>query len=341
LEQWHNMDARLIVTFSLFGLIYGVVLNRSGFCFSQAAFELFYLRSRETVNGIMLGLLAATLGFGVVAAVRQHAGLSIAPHLLSLPAGVGAIVGGALFGLGMTIAGMCAVGTLQRAGEGYCVAWIVLTGILLGAAAYPFQALLSGLTARAEPLSLEDWVGPLPGFGITLLALATIWVALLRTSGRAGESGPTSLFRRASLSAPAVIGGAALGLLNTAQMSVSVPWTAGYPLAALPSVVRSSPEVPLATVAGPLALNAGLVLGAALSSLHQKEFRLTWPRSRRDLLSALLGGVLMGWGIRAAHACNIGGLFSAIPSLAISGWFYLAGLLPGAWLGTKVVARLR
>jgi hypothetical protein len=45
--------------------------------------------------------------------------------------------------------------------------------------------------------------------------------------------------------------------------------------------------------------------------------------------------------IRAAHACNIGGFFSALPSLALSGWLYIAGLLPGAWLGTKVVARLR
>jgi len=45
--------------------------------------------------------------------------------------------------------------------------------------------------------------------------------------------------------------------------------------------------------------------------------------------------------IRSAHACNIGGVFSAIPSLALSGWLYLVGLLPGAWLGTKVVARLR
>jgi len=336
------MGARFILIFALFGLAYGIVLQRSGFCFSQAAFELFDLRSREAVNGVMVGLLLATVGFGAVTLVRQAAGLPVAPHLLLLPAGVGTLFGGALFGGGMTVAGMCAVGTLQRLGEGYGVAWVVFAGILAGAATYPFEPLFSrGVIPAAPMLSIGEGRSPFLGFLLTILALSILWLALLRKSRLSGGSGSARRPRLSSLAAPAVIGGAALGLLNTAQMAIAVPWTAGYPLAMIPSLVRSVPGVSVAAVAPPLALNAGLVLGAALSSLLQKEFRLTWPRSRRDLVVALLGGLLMGWGIRAAHACNIGGVFSAIPSLAVSGWVYLLGLLPGAWLGTKVVAKFR
>lgn len=336
------MNVHLILIFAVFGLAYGIVLQRSGFCFSQAAFELFFLRSREAVNGIMLGLLLATLGFGAVMATRHQLGLPGASHLLLPPAGVGTVFGGALFGLGMTVAGMCAVGTLQRLGEGYCVAWAVFAGLLAGAVTYPFESLFSRWIPLAAPArSLAEWVGPFLGFGLTALALSALWLLLLRAGPRPGGADRTRPFRLSVLVAPAVLGGAALGLLNTAQMAIASPWTAGYPLAMIPSVVRSAPGISFAAVAPPLALNAGLVLGAALSSLHQKEFRLTWPSRRADLLVALLGGVLMGWGIQAAHGCNIGGLFSALPSLAVSGWLYLAGILPGAWLGTKVVARLR
>ncbi len=336
------MDVRLVLIFALFGLTYGVILNRSGFCFSMAAFELFLLRSREAVSGIMAGLLLATLGFGAVMAARQQLGLSVASHLLLPSAGIGTLFGGALFGLGMTVAGMCAAGTLQRLGEGYCVAWAVFAGILAGAATFPFEPLFSRWIPLAAPaLPLAERVGPFLGVCLTALAIGALWLLLLRTGPRPGGAGGTRPFRLSVLAAPAVLGGAALGLLNTAQMAIASPWTVGYPLAMVPSVVRSAPGVSLAAVAPPLALNAGLVLGAALSSLVQKEFRLTWPARRGDLLIALLGGVLMGWGIRAAHGCNIGGMFSALPSLAVSGWLYLVGLVPGAWLGTKVVARLR
>ncbi len=336
------MNAYILPIFALFGLTYGVILQRSGFCFSQAAFELFYLRSREAINGIMAGLLIATLGFGAVTLFRHHAGLPTAPHLLLLPVGVSTIFGGALFGLGMTIAGMCAVGTLQRLGEGYGLAWAVLAGVLAGSATYPFQSAFSrwgSLDASAR--SLADSMGPLLGYVLTLLAIAALWIILLRPR-RAPRTPPPPLpARLRSWVTPALLGGAALGLVNTAQMALSVPWTAGYPLALIPSLLSSTPAAPLSSVAPLLALNGGLVLGAALSSLLQKQFRFTYPRRGRDLLVAILGGLLMGWGIRAAHACNIGAVFSALPSLALSGWLYLVGLLPGAWLGTKVVARLR
>jgi uncharacterized membrane protein YedE/YeeE len=336
------MNPQLILIFALFGLGYGIILQRSGFCFSKAAFELFYLRSRDSVNGVMVGLVLATVGFAAVTLWRERAGLATTPHLLLLPAGFSTVLGGLLFGIGMTVAGMCAVGTLQRMGEGHGIAWAVFAGVLAGAVSYPFRHLFSGWDPGGAPaLSIGDWFGPLFGFALTLLILGGMWAILLRPARRAPSSAQPPAPRLRSWVGPAVLGGAALALLNTAQMAVAVPWTAGYPLAMLPSALSWAPTASLASMAAPLALNAGLIFGAALSSLLQRDFRFTWPRSRRDLVVAAIGGLLMGWGIRAGHACNIGGVFSSIPSLALSGWLYLVGLVPGAWLGTKIVVRLR
>lgn len=333
------MSQELVLIFALFGLAYGVVLQRTNFCFAHAAFELFYLRSREAVNGVLVGLLITTLGFGLVATARLHAGLSATDHLLSPPLGIGTLLGSIVFGFGMTIAGMCAVGTLLRIGEGYLVGWAVLVGILVGAATYPFQA----LTSRAPSVSLTQWITPPVGSAITFLAILLVWALARAGRGRQTATTPAraSLPMRLRALPPAVIGGILLGLLNTAQMAVAAPWTAGYPLAMIPSLFSSSPEVSKVAIVPPLALNVGLVLGVLLSGALQKNLRFSYPRRKADLYLPLLGGLLMGWGIRAAHGCNLGGFFSAIPSLAVSGWVYLLGLLIGAWFGTKVIAALR
>ncbi len=332
------MSQELMLIFALFGVVYGVVLQRTNFCFAYAAFELFYLRTRDAVNGVLVGLLVTTLGFGVVAAVRLHAGLSVADHLLSPPIGIGTLLGSIIFGFGMTIAGMCAVGTLLRIGEGYLIGWVVLAGLLSGAATYPFQAFTSG----APAVSLTNWVSPLIGSILTFSAILLLWFfSRYKRRQVASPRNHISLPARLRKLPPVVIGGVLLGLVNTAQMAVAMPWTAGYPLAMIPSLFSHSPAVSKAAVAPPLALNIGLVLGALLSGVAQRNFRFSYPRRKADFFLPLLGGLLMGWGIRAAHGCNLGGFFSAIPSLVVSGWIYLLGLLIGAWLGTKVITAIR
>ncbi len=142
------------------------------------------------------------------------------------------------------------------------------------------------------------------------------------------------------LAGSALVGGLMLGVLNTAQMAVSMPWTAGYPLAAIPSVLAPASAAPsLPMLPALLALNGGVSLGALASTALTRELRLRAPRRSRDLVRGLGGGFLMGWGIKLGYGCTLGGFFSAVPSLAVSGWVYLVGLLLGAWAGAKVIAK--
>jgi uncharacterized membrane protein YedE/YeeE len=331
-----------MLLFALFGLIYGFVLQRSGFCFARAAYEILLLRTRDAVSGVMAGLLVATVGFGAVTLLGMHAGLLKDSQLLVLPLGAGTVLGAALFGAGMALAGMCAAGTLVRIGEGYVVAWATLAGIVGGAALDPFRLLPPRLLNSWRPgPSLDQWMNPAAGFLLTAVTIALLWKALAR--GQAGSpdaATPASWRSRArALLVPTVLGGILLGLLNTAQMAVAMPWTVGYPLTLVPSMVAAAPPQGGLPAALPLlVLDGCMVVGALIAGAG--SLRLRWPRRSREVICGLLGGLLMGWGTQTAHGCNIGGVFSAIPSLSVSGWVYAPALLLGAWAGAKLLSRI-
>ncbi len=323
---------RLLIVFGLFGLAYGVVLQRSGFCIARAGFELFLLRSREALNGVIAGLLVATVGFAVVTLLRARAGLPPQDHLLIIPFGLGTAVGAAIFGLGMTLAGMCAAGTLQRLGEGYVIAWASLAGILLGAAFDPFRRFLPmSWQLQSSGLWIGKTVGEVTAAAATLVVIVIAWALI----------GGKRAFRKRSLLTPTVYGGAALGLLNTLQMAAATPWTVAYPLGLVPGAMAGMLSQSAVSQALPLlVLDGGLVLGALLATATGERYRLRWPRRAKDVLAALVGGVLMGWGIQLARGCSIGGGFSALPSLSVSGWIFFPCLFLGAWVGARVMRRL-
>ncbi len=333
------MNLGLILVFGVFGLAYGAVLQRSGFCFARTGFELFLLRQREAVNGVLAGLLTATAGFAVVSALHARA----TDHLLIIPIGLGTAVGGVLFGLGMTLAGMCASGTLHRMGEGYATAWIALVGIIAGAALDPFRTFLPRAWQVPVPGKwLGQSTGPLVAGLLTIVVLGLLWAGLNgKLTGKRGREEDVVTDIAPPRVPPQVVGGVVLGLLNTAQMAIAQPWTVGYPLSLIgPALSRTITWHAVAVALPPLVLNGGIVLGSLLSCARCEGLRWRRPRRVGQVVQALAGGVLMGWGTQLARGCTIGGAFSAIPSLSLSGWIFLPALMLGAWAGTQVVRRV-
>jgi uncharacterized membrane protein YedE/YeeE len=336
-----------ILLFGVFGLLYGIVLQRSGFCFARAAFELFLLRTRNAVNSVLAGLIAGTIGFALVATIRARLGLPVTDHLLLLPFGPGTFVGAAMFGLGMSLAGMCVVGSLFRLGEGYVAGALALLGMVIAAALDPFRAFLpAGWRTPITGIGLAGQLGLPAAALLTLAALAALWLLAGRASGAASVSQPRR--RWTDLASVPVVGGVLLAILNTVQMALHAPWTVAYPLGVVASAASGSAGLPAGGMEGfslhhpavPLiALDLGVVVGAAASALVARDLRLRWPRQRRQVGLSLAGGMLMGWGVQLAQGCNIGGLFSALPSLSVSAWLFLPGLVFGAWLGSLLVRR--
>lgn len=83
-------------------------------------------------------------------------------------------------------------------------------------------------------------------------------------------------------------------------------------------------------------LNFGLILGFFSAAFLVKHFKI-----RKDTVTGYIqgfvGGALMGIGSFLVGACIIGGFYSAIMSLSLSGFYMMAGLLIGGYFGGKLL----
>jgi len=127
-----------------FGLIYGMCLQYGRFCFSSAFRDLFAIR----VPRMLVGIVIATLLFGVVSAPITAAGLST---FHAAPVSSHAVIAGIFFGIGMVIAGGCASSSLYKTGEGNMNALIVILSLSLT------QALFADVGGWANYFVPDSW----------------------------------------------------------------------------------------------------------------------------------------------------------------------------------------
>jgi hypothetical protein len=85
--------------------------------------------------------------------------------------------------------------------------------------------------------------------------------------------------------------------------------------------------------------NFGILVGALFSTLAASEFKFKKPKNGRQILGAVIGGLLMGYGARIAFGCNIGALYSGISTLSLSGWIYGIFMFLGAVIGSKMLMK--
>ena len=76
-----------------------------------------------------------------------------------------------------------------------------------------------------------------------------------------------------------------------------------------------------------------------MATLLASQFKFKKIKSVKQVIAAVLGGLLMGYGARLAYGCNIGALFSGIASLSLSGWVFALSLLVGAFIGSSLLAK--
>ncbi|MBI2909168.1 MAG: YeeE/YedE family protein [Chloroflexi bacterium] len=171
LEVFLGSGLTNVAVFWLFGLIFGFILQRSGFCFTASFRDLFTSGDARLARGVIVAIAVAMLGFAVLVAtgLRQPFTLAVGWHTL---------VGGYLFGLGMVIAGGCASGTLFRLGEGSVQFLFALLGGVVGAALTSVTLRSAGFQAGAKV-----WLGDSLGFQGALFAglgFLAIWLIMLQ-----------------------------------------------------------------------------------------------------------------------------------------------------------------
>lgn len=110
-----------------FGLAYGMMLQYGRFCFASASRDLF----ATGVPRMAVGILIALAFFGIIQAVLKWLDMST---FHPAPFGIHTLIAGVIFGIGMTLAGGCASGSLYKIGEGNGAAIVSIMGISFGQA---------------------------------------------------------------------------------------------------------------------------------------------------------------------------------------------------------------
>jgi hypothetical protein len=112
-------------------MVLGIANQRSRFCFVRAFREPFMTGDGEMTKAAAATFVVVIIGFAVIKFSEiRDALVFVAPS-----AGWPALLGGIIFGLGMSYSGGCASGSLWRAGEGQIKLWFAVVGFALSAAA--------------------------------------------------------------------------------------------------------------------------------------------------------------------------------------------------------------
>ena len=110
------------------GLIIGFILQRSRFCITAALREPFMTGDATPAKAIMAGILVGLIGFVAIKITGTKPELTFVASSFFIPA----LIGGTVFGIGMTVAGGCVVGSLWRSGEGQVKLWFSVFGLTFG-----------------------------------------------------------------------------------------------------------------------------------------------------------------------------------------------------------------
>ncbi|NOR45343.1 MAG: YeeE/YedE family protein [Candidatus Delongbacteria bacterium] len=177
----------------IIGLTLGLILQRSRFCIVRAFREPFMTGESEAPVSIMLSLLILIFGFTVLkyfgvgniaeTAVRAIEMKAVYPSFWSK-----ALIGGVIFGLGMTIAGGCAIGTLWRAGEGHIKLWMAILGFTIMAPITKkfIVPVFESFLPKSEKIFLPDYLG-YTGSVLMLLGLILLAYIFVKWNEKTGK----------------------------------------------------------------------------------------------------------------------------------------------------------
>lgn len=117
-----------IILASVFGLVFGFILQKSGASNSQRIIEMLRLKDFHLIKVILLAIGVSSLAIFTMSAT----GL-IEIHFSIKPAYVGVIIGGLIFGIGWAISGYCPGTSVVALGTGKKDAISFIIGGLTGA----------------------------------------------------------------------------------------------------------------------------------------------------------------------------------------------------------------
>ncbi|GGE89369.1 YeeE/YedE family protein [Stappia taiwanensis] len=342
---------------TLIGGLAGVSLYHASFGFTAAWRRIVTEKRGGGLRAqFLLILLTALVSFPLIG---WGAGIGLPTGGFVFPFGIAAAIGAFLFGLGMQLGGGCASGTLFTAGGGSTRMMVTLAAFVTGSVAATPHMHLWGQLPKLPAFSLIGNFGPIGAFAITAVVLGAIALWSVRVETRAHGSLAEPRATESVLTGPwsLVFGAVMIAIVGIATFLVlGRPWgiTSGFALwgakiwQGLGVTVTDWPywqwqkgalEASVFADATSV-MNFGILLGAMTAAALAGKYAPVWKLSRRDLLTALIGGLLMGYGARLAYGCNIGAYLGGIVSGSLHGWLWLVFGFIGSLAGTRLRLKL-
>ncbi|OOF48697.1 ABC transporter permease [Rodentibacter genomosp. 1] len=318
----------------LVGIAFGILLQRTQFCFVSGFRRLFFEKNFQFLTALLIAISVQSVGLFTLA---EFGVINIPQTTLPILA---TIVGGLLFGVGMVLSNCCGSGAWFRSAEGAIGSFLALIAFAITIASTQTGSLHQFINRWTQQST--EWNNIYLTFSISpwwlvgILGFLTVILFLCREESYHSEN--LSFFDRIFKSQwNLYFGGLLIGILGLVAwyFSSRTGRHYGYGIA-----VPSANVMQYLVIGQQRYLNwgslfvLGIPLGSFLMAKLSGNFHLRIPEPK-EALRRIVGGVVMGLGAALAGGCTVTNALVATAYFSWQGWLATGCILMGCWIANK------
>ena len=332
-------------------MIFGAVANKTHFCTMGSISDWINIGTKNRFRAWMLAMAITLVGTQMMVALGWI-DITESIYLGSNFNWAGYMVGGLIFGIGMTIGSGCGQRSLVRAGGGNLKSVVVL--LVMGITAYttlrglfaPIRIELSALTSidLAEQGLPDQGIATILSSWIdvdaqTILLVLTLLIAtgvlLFAFADRSYRKDFDNILAAFTIGFLVTGGWYVTGVIGNDEFE-PVPIESLTFIAPSGNTINYVMTFTGATINFGIAVVLGVIAGSLLYAIATKSFRIETFASRGDLINHLVAGLLMGFGGVLAAGCTIGQGITGMSTLALGSLLALISIIAGSALTIKM-----
>ncbi len=351
MEELSNLHLVALLGF-IIAMVFGFVGNKTHFCSMGAISDVVNMGSKGRMGAWFLAIGIAILGVQylyISGRVDIDASVYRSPNLYLLSY----ILGGILFGVGMTLAAGCGQRNLVRVGGGNLKALIVL--VVLGVTAYMTMrgilaivrleyvyAINADLTNQGinnqglfsyigSLLKIEDisWLQKIGGF---VVAFGFIAYAFKHEEFRKSFD---NVLAGVAIGACVVAAWYVTGYVGQDDFDPVTPQGMAF-IGPTGNTISFLMTYTGAEINFGIAVVLGMIFGSFIYAIISGTFRIETFSNKSEMLNHLVGAVMMGFGGVLSFGCTIGQGVTGMSTLAIGSFLTLASIIFGSALTMKI-----
>ncbi len=335
---------------AVIGLVFGATAQRTNFCTMGGISDRVLMGDGRRLRAWVLATAVAIIGTQLLA-FGGFLDIDRSIYLTANLGWLGALLGGLVFGFGMTLTGGCPSRTLVRLGAGNLkslvvvlvlaiVAYMTLRGLIAPARiAFEGAANLDLAAHGVRSQSIGELAAAVSGVGeaaaeavIAAAAVAALLYFCFRDASF--RRSPANLTAGIVIGLTVVAGWVVTGILAFDEFEPA-------PLASITLVAPVADSLQFlmtytgATISFGVAVVGGILAGSLLMSLITGAFRVESFSDRDDLVRHLAGAAMMGVGGVLALGCTIGQGVTGMSTLALGSVIAWLSIIGGGYVGIR------